>query len=403
MGKYLYLQSKRLLRFLPGAVCVVLVLLGALMATFSLFTRQTAQSEENQKFQIALTGSIEDSFLQMGLAALEAFDSTRFSMEILQMEEKDAAAALEQGDIAAYIVVPEGFIDAALHGRIIPLKFVSTTGAAGMVSIVKEEITGVISTYLLESQRGIYGMADALESGGASDNLGELMNTLSIRYVEFLFIRDHTYSLRQLGIADDLGLEDYLLCGIAVVFLMLACLPFAPVMIRQDLSLNRMLAAKGRSAFGQAVCDFVVYALGLTAVLLISALILFAAADFLDMGITNGTGLLLRALPAVIMVAAFSFMLYALTGELIGGVLLQFFVTLVLCFVSGCMYPVYFFPETVQRLAAWLPAGLARTQLAGWITGQISTGTVGALILYSVIFFAVGVFVRARRIHRSRG
>ena len=103
------------------------------------------------------------------------------------------------------------------------------------------------------------------------------------------------------------------------------------------------------------------------------------------------------------MVASFSFLLYELTADLISGVLLQFFVTLCLCFISGCLYPNFFFPEIVQKIAAVLPAGIARMQLAGCITGEISPHLTQGLLGYSVMFLAIALLIRLYKVKGTRG
>ena len=130
MGTYCYLQLKRLARFLPGALCVVLVLLIGLLTALTVTVRTDAAAEENQKVRIALVGTADDNMIQMGLAAMRSFDSTQFSMELVEMPEPEARTALQRGKIGAYLVMPDGFMDEAMNGNILPIKFVSTTGAA---------------------------------------------------------------------------------------------------------------------------------------------------------------------------------------------------------------------------------------------------------------------------------
>ena len=392
MGRYMLLQCKRLARYLPGAVLAMGVLLAGLGAVFALMTQSGDRSESNQKFQVAMVGTAEDTFVQMGLAALQTFDSTKLSMEIVEMEEQEARSALEKGSIGAYIVVPENFVDEAMRGRIIPLQFVSTVGSSGTVSLFKEEITQVISLLVLESQRGVYGMNDAMKAETV-DGRGDHMNYLALEYVEYVLLRDRTYRVEELGISDALSLPEYLLCGLCVLFLFLACLPFAPLMIRKDLSLERTLAARGRSALSQTLCDLGVYALGLC---LGTWAVTSLAGRFLELPPFG------HILPVVLLAACFSFMLYTLSGDLIGGVLLQFFVLLALCFVSGCMYPVHFFPVGVQQLARWLPTGAARGLLAAGLT-RISDPVSLALVLgYSAVFALVGLAARLRAIGEAR-
>ena len=96
MGTYCYLQIKRLARFLPGALCVVLVLLIGLLTALTVTVRKDAAAEENQKVRIALVGTAEDGMIQMGLAAMRSFDSTQFSMELVEMTEQEAHRHIEK-------------------------------------------------------------------------------------------------------------------------------------------------------------------------------------------------------------------------------------------------------------------------------------------------------------------
>lgn len=396
MGSYFLLQCKRIARYLPGAFLAMLVLLGGLLTVFSVVVQQDTQSPDNQKFQVGLVGTAGDTMVQMGLAALKSFDSTQLSMEIVEMTEPEARAALEKGTIGAYIVIPDNFVNEAMSGHILPLKFVSTTGAASVVSVFKEEVTEVISLLLLESQRGVYGMQGAMKSQDIGGR-GKKMDALALTYVEYVLTRDHTYSLQELGISDALGFADYLLCGLFVLFLMLVCLPFAPLMIRKDMALERMLTARGHSALAQSLCDLLAYCGGVTVmVVAVAALGYTLAGDALKQ-VT-----LLPVLPVILMVCSFSFLLYTLSSDLIGGVLMQFFTTLALCFVSGCMYPVYFFPVKVQKLAAWLPTGAARSQLAACLTGDSSRETLLLLLGYTAVFSLVAILVRLRRVKEAR-
>lgn len=397
MGKYFWMQCKRVLRFLPLVLCVAAVLFGSLAAIYNEMIRMSEESDAKTKFKVGLVGTAGDSYLQLGLAALESFDSSRFAVEIVTMTEPEAETAMTRGDIAAYVAIPEGFMEAAFRGEFMPLKYVSTVGAVGLVTLFKDEITLVINDILTEAQKGIYGAGNALHSQGLSS--GEAINELSIEYAEFVFDRAKAYSVKELGISDGLGLEGYLLSGLTVLFLMLICLPFAPMLVRRDHSLSRMLAARRRSVLGQVACEFGAYLLGLLALLVVVLVCLLAVG--IEHSI-SGHGIL-YTVPVVLMVGSLSFLLYEATSDLISGVLLQFFVTLCLCFISGCLYPNYFFPEMVQKIGAVLPAGIARTQIAGCITGEFSMGFTLALMGFAVTFFGVAMLIRMHRVTRARG
>ena len=376
MGSWFVSQLKRLLRYLPGAVCALLVLaLGASLALSAM------NRSSDQRVRIATVGTMGDEFLQMGLTALRSFDSTQFTLELVEAQtEEEARQALSRGELAAYMVVPENFLNDAFNGIIHPIRLVTAAGSAGLVSIFKEEVSAVISDLLLHSQKGVYGMQQAMADNDIGGR-GEQMTMLALKYAEYIIARDRIYEVAELGAGNDLPLQDYLVCALTVTVLCLCCLPFAPMVIRRDHAVARMLAAKGRPAWAQALLEFFVYCLG---VLTVAAFLGAAVGGIAAFGIV-------RLLPVAVTVAALSYLLYALSGDPIGGVLLQFFLWVAMCFVSGCIYPVYFFPVAVQRLAAFLPTGAARAWLAAAYTGE---GSLLPLLGYSLAFCAVGVLAR---------
>ena len=386
------MQVKRLSRVLPGALLASLILLGGLLLVFRYAVEKDSTGPENQRFRVAMVGYTDDPFLQMGLSALQGFDNSRLTLDIQLMESEQAREALSSGRIAAYVEIPEGFIEEARMGNIMPLKFVSTTGAAGLTSIVKDEVTDVIAHVLHHSQKGVYGMEHVVRDEGL--RLGDNMTRMALQYTEYVLDRDKLYAVEELGIADALGLEGYLLCGLSVLFLMLCCLPYGTALIRKDMALQQMLRAGGTSAFGQAVAEFCAYVLCLFTMALTLLLVakVFAGESFPLFGV------LLRAIPVVGMAAAFSYMLCSLSSGLTEGLLLLFFSSLAMCFLSGCLYPIHMFPVSVQRAASWLPAGIARSLLAGCITETGGGLQALWLLLYTGGFFAVGYAVNARRI-----
>ncbi len=384
MKNYWNLLRKRLFRLLPGALLSALVLYAALAALLGA-VGQAAQ-QETVKFPLALCGSTEDPLVQLGITALQRLDATRFSVDIHTMTEAEAQRALADGTISAYIVLPEGFMDAAMYGNIPTLRYVTLTETAGPAAIFQREVTQVISHILLSAQKGVYGISSALQDNGLGSSAYQLMNDLALKYAELALTRENAFRLQILGIGSGLGLGEYLCCGLSVLLVFLLCLSFAPLAVQRDVSLNRMLAVKGHGAAGQAVADFSVFLLGMG--VLVAALLAFSGA-FLPFP-------LWRVLPVTVLAASFSFFVFSLTDSLLGGVLLHFLLSVGMCFLSGCMYPVSFFPDGIRQLAPWLPACACREFLAG---GSPLRHLI-ALTGWTAVFFAAAVFLRWRRVRR---
>lgn len=391
MKQFFFLQCKQFSKTFPVSILTLLALLGCMLGMLGIVMAN--QQKDDDKLQIGVVGSTNDPLLQMGLSALAYFDDTRFSMELRPMEEPEAARELSRGNLVAYVVIPPEFMEEIYHGNIIPLKFVTNVGASNLVTIFQTEITDTISRILLDAQKGVYGMYDAATQNGHM--IQGQMEDMPLKYTLYILDRERTYEIVDLGIRDGLRFSEYLLCGFCVVFLFLSCLPYAPILIRKDTALVRMLSARGRPVFLQTLCTFSAYLCCMAATVLIIFLLGLLAMPQKAFALLP---LLPRMIPVVLLVSAFSYMLYCLATDLIGGILLQFFATLGLCFISGCLYPAYFFPAKVQVLAGYLPTGVARSQIAGAITGNGSPWATLLLIGYSTAFFLVGSFVTCRRV-----
>lgn len=391
MLKYFFVQFKRLLRYFPGTVLVAVLLMLCLLGAYSGLTAEPTEDEAFVK--VAFTGETDHMFLQMGISAVSNFDTTRLAMQVIQMEEDEAREALEKGDISVYIVVPEGFMEAAMQGDLMPLHFVTTANSSSLVTIFKNEITSVVSKILVNSQKGVFAYSEVLGQEGFYKDRGAKMDLMSLEYVDHIITRDRVYTLEELGIGDKLPLQDYLMCGFTILLFMMICLPFGPMLISGDPSLGRVLKSRGIHPMMQLLAEFLSYTLFLGAMFCLLVAIAAPQLGFPSIG-----RWLPAILPVVLMVAAFSFMLYSCADHIISGMLMYFFSALAICFVSGCLYPVFFFPVTLQKLAAWLPTGLARARLSGCLTGSDPDHSGVLLIAYSMVFLAVSAFVRYRRI-----
>lgn len=396
MRKYLLLQLKRLARILPPVLLVTAVLFGCMSLAYDAISRINNDAGEQTKFKIGLVGTAGDSYMQMGLAAVESFDSTRFSVDFIQMDETEAEKAMRSGKIAAFIRFPDGFMDAAMYGDILPIKFVSSVGSDGLVSMVKEELTGVVEVMIAYTQKGIYGAGAA--AGDHGGNAGAAIDGISLQYVEFIISRSKGYRVTESGVFDGLGMDGYLLSGLAVVLFMLICLIFAPVMIRRDQAMARMLKSRSRPVWMQVLCDFAIYMLGLLGIACVVLLLLLIRPEA-----QISAAMIARCLPVVFSLGAMSFLMYEAASDLISGVLMQFFVTLALCFASGCLYPITFFPDGIQKIAGYLPTGIARMQIGNCILGCVSKGTIAALLGFGCLFLVGSVLIRRFKVTGVRG
>ncbi len=392
MGKYILLQCKRTARVLMWAIPVLAVLVLCLGLGGKALARNQLSQDSRQVFPIGLVGVPKKGMLRVGLSALQSFDDIGMTMELIELTAEEAPEALASGRVKAYAVIPEDFAKEASRGNLLTIQYVTTPDASGITALFQQEVTDIIGDILLQSEKASFGTYDALEPYVDYDRAYDAVNDLSTTLAEFVFVRSRTTVTVELGIGGAPSFGVYLAAGLCVVLVMLLTLCFAPVLVQQNLGVNRMLRARGRSATAQALADFAVALAGQVA----AVAVVYCIAGRFVQGL--GLGLLGQALGVVCLASAMGYLCFSLVSDIHSGLLLYFFLTMALALVCGCLYPAWFFPVGVQKAAAWLPAGMARRYLTGAITGHASREALLGCLGYSALFVAAGAGLRAKRI-----
>lgn len=403
MKMYLYLQFKRLLKVFPFVLLVAILLFAGLAAVFGGIMQLEDEDVDHQRLKVAITGDTDNPYISIGKAAMETVDSTRFALEMVLLDEEEAAAALQKGEIVAYAVFPEGFMEAALYGEIRTIKYITRPGMTSIVSILKEEITQVVVDLVEYTQKSVYGMADAIRDNQGTE-IGKHVNDFSIENTELLLSRADVYTVEQIGVADGVSVTQYYICGIAVFCVLLLGIPYAALLVKKDYALSRMLDAHGHSSVKQVLCEYTAYAgvmLLLVACIIGGAAVACACMEWTDAASVVSIGF--QLIPVVLMVAALNMLIFEASGNLVVGALLQFFISIALCFVCGCFYPIYALPQVLQSVSAFLPVGLARGYLANCIVGDSPWVNLGGVVLYLLLFISAVVLVRYDRVSGKRG
>jgi len=409
MNKYLFLQFKRVLKFFPFVLSVTLVLFLGLALVFGGIMAENSNSEENKVFNIALTGDLENKYLTQMLSAFKKIDETRFSIEFVEMEEAKAHKALKTGKISAYIVLPDDFVEKAIYGEVEALRYVTTSGNNDIVTLFKNEITKLITDMAVDSQKGTYGLGDALEEKEYVGFINSHINNLSIEYVDLIFSRTNMIKVEELGISSGLSFLEYYICGIFLCFIMLMGIPFAVFYIRKDNSLQKILVSKGCSNFAQIITEAITCFVALFMLTVLAVATLFAGSVFIKQinfevfSLNVLVSFVLHSLPVLFLITTLNLLIFEISSNVVSGVLIHFFLTLSLCFISGCFYPKHTLPVSLQAVSAFTPTGVALSQLFSFFTLEDSLFRSALVVLYGLVFLFVTLVVRSLKITNRGG
>lgn len=361
---------------LPCILFVSAIMAGGLYIAYQTVLEDWNSDDSRTRLTVATVGTDADAMLDVGFTALETMDSSRFSLELVQMDEQQAKSALADGTVSAYVVFPKGFLEQALHGDIYPIRFVSTTGNRDIFALLKDELTSALADILLSSEYGAFGLGKALRELGHPELVSEQMDAISLSYAALLLNRENLYTVEELGAADSMDMMSYMAGGVLTILLFLMVLPFASVLIRDDLAVNKQLCCRGVGSVKQSICEF-------------SAFFLFLTILFGVIGCVLGGNVaaVLTVLPVAFCISAIGYLLYSLCKDLISGALLYIITAVGICFLSGCMYPIHFFPAAIQKAAAYLPAFAARRQLSALFSGSVAPEATEQLVITGAACF----------------
>lgn len=405
-GTYLIAQYKRMVKLFPAVMAATVILACCLALFAAVLLQADAGQEKKQLVKVGLVGSAEGSYLGFGIQALQSLDSSRFAIAFPETgSEEEAKKALEQGTLSAYVLIPDGFVDALVWGGNMQVTYVTSPGTTGIGSMVMNELVEVISDLVTESQNAIYGVRRVMREQGRQD-ISESTDRLYLRFLDLILGRELIYELESIGVSGGLSAGEYYLCGTIVLFLLFWGIGAAPFLSRRDAAISRLLCVKGLSAGWQILAEYLAYVLLLTASFYGTAGLLGAAAGFLapaaveDIFLGCGPGMLPGMLPMILLSAAMQLCLCEGIPDPAAGIPAQFLVAVGLGYLSGCFYPITFFPDGIQRLAPFLPAGAAMEYSGKLFLGQPVSGELGVMAIYGAGCLLAAVFLRRRRLAR---
>ncbi len=399
---YFALLFKKFARALPALLAISMVLL--VCAAFGVSFYQRSENEKNTKIEIAIVGDPEDSYLSIGMAALKNFDSSRFAISILMMDAEEAERALLEGDLTAYIVVPENFVINAFYGDVGKLKYITKHGSAMMGDFIKEEVLDVISVILVESQRGVYASGELAENLIPGRKYGEVTDLAALEYVNLILARNKIFETEIIENVDGIGMIPSIFCGAVIFVLMLFGIGASKMLSGRDDSLSMLLRTRGLGFFRQVTSEYLALftVLSVAVAIMLGGVFLFSRDDISAfIGYELGIDFFASVFISLSVFAAFLLLIFELTDGIMAGALVHFFASLFLCYLSGCLYPISFFPTVLQKISPYMPTGCARALLINSLTGDSIKPDLFILAFYLILFIAMCTVVRCRRIAKG--
>ena len=394
---YLRLCIKKASKSFLAVTLTVLILAGLLALCATVMINTDKNDVSRQKVKIGVAGDTEGTHLGLGFEAIAQADEISFSVDFIEMTQEEAEMALAEFEISAYVLVPPNYVSSMVKGEDAVLTFVMSKSSADVSAVLMSEVAQVLSPLVTDSESGIYAMMDYGYDNDA-DGMADKITRLNLKYITEILDRSSAFEMRNLGI-DTLSTAEYYVCGIITFFLLIFSVACCPLFADKNLPLGRLLVSKGTKVWQISACEYLSY----LAVLFLSVTLLSVGGGVIcqkiDFGIdpSFAFGLPMSLFPCILMISAMQFAVYELTFGIISGVLAQFVLAAALGYISGCFYPYYMFPQSIQTVASVLPSGITFELLRDNVALRESNSW-WICLLYTAAFLMIAVIARRKRL-----
>lgn len=358
------------------------------------------------QIKVGLVGDVDNKYIKFGLTALKSVDISKDYLEISTYDSEDEASRdLLNGEIAGYMIIHENFISSVLHGENTPATFVIKNSLVDLTTMLVNDVVSTVSNLVVESQVGIFAMEDIYNEYKLSGR-SDASKAINAKYISFIISRDDMTELTTLGSRSEVSTVGYYACSFIILLLIFVGVMCAHICVKPTMALSRLLSSRSCSSFWQIVSEFISF----FAIMLFSFILLFSLTNVFLPSISSFVPellnmtryelflMFLKLLPVVLLVSSMQFFIYTLCDEVISATLLQFVVSFGLAFVSGCIYPISFFPEGIKEFSSHLPLGIAFEHCKNLMCSYCDYSLIVYAILLSCLFVSLCVFIRKQKI-----
>ena len=402
--KYFTLQLKRRMLKCPAVLAVSFFIMCVALVCGSLLMSAVSGGEKNAKINVGIVGNASDSYLGVGIHALQNIDSSRFTVNFEEMNEEDAKEKLLRDELDGYLAIPDSFIKDILKGKNTPATYYIRKSALNFGSVVTGEITQTVSSLVTETQSAIYSMHSVAENFGKEKNLSKKTEKLNIKYINTVLSRESAFDIKTVGAADNVSYGGYYLCAIVLVFMILGGIFSGVNPANKSDGMNKLLKSRGVSAMHQIWCEYASYLIFsfVMLVLLIFAFLVLSSGRLLvdelkGFSYADTLAISIKLFPVVMMVCALHTLIYEISGNTVGAVLMIFLTAVCLGYISGFFYPDSFFPDSIKLLGKALPSGVGFAYMRKMLSGMNLMRDMLGCTAYTVIFVIASAFVRNLR------
>lgn len=389
--RYLYMEIRKTISMFPRMLLQAILLM-LLIGTIAFCAAGSMEQEPLAvRADIGVVVREDDRMTRLAFQYVENLESTSQVCHFVRVTEEEGFHALEKGEIAALIVLPEQIVQGIMDGRN-PAVDIFFPKNAGLEAMLLRELTESGAGLLRVAQAQIYGAYDTAVEYGLQEQLSIMETDIDAYNLAFALDRLAIYDTEKVSATGQMSVAQYYAASAAVLFLMLSGMALYPVMRQEPSAFRRQLARQGTGDMWQGFCrwtsSFLCMVLIVCAIWILGKIVgAMAPEPAAKMAAMIGSG---RAhvnagmkagifLLVLVTVSAYIYLLYSIAGSRIGSILLIFLFSVVMVYLSGGLVPSVFLSQAVQRVGDRLPTAYLIRAVGGLHAGY-GAGTAGRCV-----------------------
>lgn len=391
---WLRTEYKRAVSALPS-LFLGAVILAAIAGMIAFGAYESGKGRSEQKTVTIGYTAPDDTLTQLAVSYIQNMESVQGWCSFVPMTQQEGKQALEKGEIAALLVLPEQVVEGIMDGSNEPARlYLPKVGQP--LGLAFEELANAGIGMLQTAQAEIYSTMDVVMLTGADTNvLPSLYDEINRYNLNMAVNREQLFKKREISRTGNEGAVVYYSSALLTLYMLLAGLFLAKFGKRsqeeQQIVAKRLGISYVWQFLGRA---FVIIGMLALSLLFISLLWLFPMFRELlhpEWSWNSILGLIL----VLFATAAYIQLLYQLAEQPKGVILTAGIAVLIQGYVAGCFLPTSLLPEIVGKIDCFVPASYIKGAFTMLFTGdQQHMGHIMAgLMIHSAVMGMLCVFL----------
>lgn len=394
----LQLNIKRTFRALPqlifGATALIfLVSAVAFCGNKFLYGALSEMSSEN-KFPVGIIMEDESKLAKTVSDALLNMRAVNENLDIKFTEKETAIEMLKDGEIIAAIHIPEDTAHNIVTGTNTPMTIIFPENS-GFEAVIIKELADSVTTMLGSAQAGIYSIYDFYNENETADHIDDALLRMNLKYINIAATGNGMFDKTVVTATGSVPLMTYYICGALVLFILLFGINCFNCRLSLSSYSSKRLSLSGTSLIGQGLSSYISTALGqLTAIAIVATPAVFIMKMFkLKLEGPAVMGLILTIPIFILISSAFVYLISSITEYVTGQIMITFFVTIIMCFISGCFIPTAMLPDILKIISKFMPAYYMINFSSSFLSGSFDVNSLIISLGFAIILFLLGLLV----------